>query len=267
MADLQQQRQTWLKAAEVYYLSAGEDSGMHDLAWDALGRLLFETRDQFPLCPILNDPRYDGGSLFWVTKPMYEKAMALYRPGEPDAVLVKYLPVVEIKSTEGNGDFTIEFWSPPLTPRPEPIDFFKDEYRWLSNFSYSPVFQDRQWFPRVENAYQAAKFHIDDPVRQVLPTVPAFVAKKLGQTAKLDPDWDQRKVAIMRTLIQQKFAPETPMADKLLATGERPIIEGNYHKDSFWGIYHPKQGEPYGENHLGRLIMAQRQHLIELNRK
>lgn len=67
-------RTRWLAAAKVYYLGAGEDSGMSDHEWDAIGRELFASRDKLPLCPVLHDERYQGGSLFWVNRDLYQKA-------------------------------------------------------------------------------------------------------------------------------------------------------------------------------------------------
>jgi hypothetical protein len=69
-------RLDWLRAAQTYYLSPGDDTGMSDREWDAAAMLLFDNRDVFPLCPVLNDPEYRGGSLFWVKKKMYEQALA-----------------------------------------------------------------------------------------------------------------------------------------------------------------------------------------------
>lgn len=72
-------RVLWLKAAQVYYLSPGDDSGVSDYEWDYLGRELYKVKHLFPLCPILNNPNYEGGSLFWVKRDMYSQALALYK--------------------------------------------------------------------------------------------------------------------------------------------------------------------------------------------
>ena len=45
------------------------------------------------------------------------------------------------------------------------------------------------------------------------------------------------------------------LAKYLLETGDKPLLEGNLHKDIFWGI-DSKTRE--GENHLGKLLMELR---------
>lgn len=132
-----------------------------------------------------------------------------------------------------------------------PITEFQGEYRWLSNFYPAPVALDDETYPTVENAFQAAKanpknrgsFRFCDPGE----------AKRLGKRLLRPHDWDDRKVAVMRGLIQQKFAPGTELAEKLLATGEAELIEGNTWGDIFWGVC-----RGLGENNLGRLLMEQR---------
>lgn len=70
------QRTRWLTAAKVYYLGYGEDSGMSDHEWDAIGRELFVRRAEIPWCPVLHDERYQGGSLFWVNAALYARALS-----------------------------------------------------------------------------------------------------------------------------------------------------------------------------------------------
>jgi len=45
------------------------------------------------------------------------------------------------------------------------------------------------------------------------------------------------------------------MKIKLLETGDRELIEGNYWKDTFWGVYKDPLGHKHGLNHLGKLLM------------
>lgn len=73
---LEEERKKWLKAAYTYYLEPGDDTGMSDLEWDATARLLYSHKDEMPWCPVLSDPTYEGGSLFWATSVLYDKAFA-----------------------------------------------------------------------------------------------------------------------------------------------------------------------------------------------
>lgn len=76
--DLIEKRRKWLTAAEAYYLSPGDDTGMTDHEWDRLARELYNNRALLPQCHILNDADYKGGSLYWVKSIDYAKALALY---------------------------------------------------------------------------------------------------------------------------------------------------------------------------------------------
>lgn len=62
-------------------------------------------------------------------------------------------------------------------------------------------------------------------------------------------DWALVKRDIMLDILRLKFA--TPfMRDKLNATGERPLVEGNTWGDTYWGVCRGR-----GENHLGKILM------------
>lgn len=132
------------------------------------------------------------------------------------------------------------------------IDSFTGEYRWLSNFYPAVVILDGLDYSSVEHAYQAAK-SLDTAYRlRCRSEIYAAAVKKLGKTAVLRPDWDQTKVCIMRELVRQKFT-HADLAEKLLATGDRELIEGNYWNDRFWGVC---RGE--GLNWLGQILMETR---------
>lgn len=147
-----------------------------------------------------------------------------------------------------------------------PIKFFKGSNRWLSNFQPCEVPFEGLVYRSVEAAYQAAKF---DPkthplLREAFASLPPWVAKTIGRHAKLPADWDEQKIPLMRQLISEKFKPHSVLAKWLVETYPAKLEEGNYHKDSFWGIYYPKEGEPHGENHLGVILMQQRMYLMSL---
>ena len=137
------------------------------------------------------------------------------------------------------------------------IKQFQDEYRWLSNFWPCNVFYDHVLYPTVENAYQAAKFPVEN--RQIFTYCSPFQAKKISHKAILSPDWHTKKIIIMFELLLQKYHKE-PFSGWLLATGTQLIQEGNYHGDDFWGI-DLKKGS--GNNLLGIMIMCIRDELRE----
>lgn len=64
----------WLRAAYLYYVDPnGRYTGMHDLEWDHWSRVFLATRDQYPKdeYPVLHDPRFTGGSIFWLKADEY----------------------------------------------------------------------------------------------------------------------------------------------------------------------------------------------------
>lgn len=138
------------------------------------------------------------------------------------------------------------------------INSFSGEHRWLSNFWPAEVIYAGERYPTVEHAYVAAKTL--NPIQRVsvLECETPGEAKRLGRSFDLRPCWDDIKKDIMRNLLIQKFMNNTEFADKLLATGDQPIIEGNVWGDTYWGVC---EGE--GSNILGKLIMEIRQMLTD----
>lgn len=155
------------------------------------------------------------------------------------------------------------------------INRFEGEHAFLSNFEPAEVKYGRYTFPTVENAYQFAKLPKDkmtiEVFRKFSQAHPAQ-AKRYGRALKekdglFRPDWEQIKEKVMRHLLEQKFAiPE--LRDKLLATGDAELIEGNLHHDNEWGDCRcdqvPKDQRKYGHkrsclttgrNKLGKMLM------------
>jgi len=136
------------------------------------------------------------------------------------------------------------------------IDRFTGSYAFLSNFFAAPVTYDGVTYPTTEHAFQAAKT-LDLSTRAAIHACarPAE-AKRLGRACPLRPHWDTLRLAVMRSLIRQKFAAGTGLAQQLLDTGEDVLVEGNTWQDRFWGVC-----DGQGQNHLGQLLM---QHRTEL---
>ena len=145
-----------------------------------------------------------------------------------------------------------------------PIDGFFGSNRFLSNFYPAEVkvghvagFEGPATFPTVEHAYQACKTNCPRERAAFLLVKTPGDAKRLGRRVTIRADWDDVKLAVMEVLLVQKFSnPE--LGRKLLATGDRHLIEVNSWGDRFWGVCEGK-----GENHLGRLLMETRSKLRE----
>ena len=65
------------------------------------------------------------------------------------------------------------------------------------------------------------------------------------------------RTQVMYELVKQKF--QNPVyKEKLLSTGSCTLVEGNTHKDTFWGVYNGS-----GKNMLGKILMRVRNELQE----
>lgn len=144
------------------------------------------------------------------------------------------------------------------------ITEFQGKYRFLSNFWICDVVYDGLTYPSSEHAYQAAKLPKEDRSmlakgpRQLIAYQAPGKAKKLGRHVKLPPDWDKKKIDIMREILYSKFTGNIDLKEKLLATAPLELQEGNRWGDKFWGV-DLRYG--YGENHLGKLLMELRYEL------
>lgn len=135
------------------------------------------------------------------------------------------------------------------------ITSFRGKYAFLSNFEPCVVVLDGVRYGCVERAFQAAKtLNIEERKRISLCESTAD-AKRYGRKVTLREDWENKKVQIMYELLKQKFS-QPVFAERLLATGDAILIEGNNHGDRFWG-----QVNGEGKNMLGQLLMNVRKEL------
>src|SRR5437667_2514871 len=139
---------------------------------------------------------------------------------------------------------------PATTQSADKIAEFQGEYRFLSNFYPAEVVYEGISFPTVEHAYQSAKtLDINQRKRIAAIKTPAE-AKTEGRKLKLRDDWETAKFEVMQDCVRYKFTHHGELRDKLLATGDKILEEGNTWGDRIWGVY---QGQ--GENHLGKILM------------
>lgn len=139
---------------------------------------------------------------------------------------------------------------------PKQITAFTGEYAWLSNFYPVEITYNGETYPTLEHAYQAAKFR-EPVVRDKIRRAPTPGAAK--QQARLwpitTPKWHVARLEVMADLLAQKFK-RPDLAMQLVGTGDAELIEGNWWRDTYWGVHNGK-----GENYLGRLLMEQRKRL------
>ena len=75
-------------------------------------------------------------------------------------------------------------------------------------------------------------------------------------------DWNDIRVKVMYLILKAKFGQNPDLLEKLLATGDTYLMEGNTWHDTFWGVCNG-----HGENWLGRLLMQVRSEFVQPNNK
>lgn len=150
---------------------------------------------------------------------------------------------------------------------------FFQEYRYLSNFHLCTIKYDGYIYPSSEHCYMAQKTNdYKEKYRlSVHGGLTVSQAKQFGQTVKLIDDWDNKRLPIMQEVVLQKFKQNKDIARKLLTTGNKYLEETNYWRDKFWGSHVPAKhernynlindGEVYGKNNLGKILMKVRREL------
>lgn len=137
------------------------------------------------------------------------------------------------------------------------ITEFRNEYYFLSNFYEVPVTYEGITYQSNESAFQAQKCMTENEKLQFV-KLNASESKHLGRRVHLRPDWEEVKVNIMKDLVRAKFEQNPDLKDKLLATGDAYLIEGNNWGDKIWG-----QVNGQGRNLLGQILMEVREEIKE----
>jgi ribA/ribD-fused uncharacterized protein len=149
------------------------------------------------------------------------------------------------------------------------VFFYEQDFYVLSNFS---AFRLR-WvgidFDTSEHAYHFLKFRppFDDGTDEqrrlrgeIMYARSAHEAFKLAEANKhlRRVDWDDVKIGTMRALLRAKSDQHEYVRRKLIATGNRELIEDSW-RDDFWG-WGPNRD---GKNMLGRIWMEIRAELAD----
>jgi len=120
----------------------------------------------------------------------------------------------------------------------------------------------------VEGPFQAEK-HEGHPWRQAILRqigLKPAAAKALGREWILTREellaWDRRKWYVMRGLIADKIYYEE-FCVWLAATGTMKIVEFNWWHDNYWGNCECIRCHKTGNNHLGQILMNEREKLIK----
>jgi ribA/ribD-fused uncharacterized protein len=120
---------------------------------------------------------------------------------------------------------------------------------------------------------KAGRFHDKETQRRVLATTSPKEQKRLGKLTAgfTDASWDEVKSGVVVAGTIAKFGQNPKLKGKLLATGDRLLVEAAS-RDRVWGIgYTAKHAMSYrqhwGENRLGKALMEAREHLRQEDTK
>lgn len=140
---------------------------------------------------------------------------------------------------------------------PDTVYFYAqtDAFSEFSNFAPYGIAMDGVWWRTVEHYFQAQKFHDQQYRERIRLANRPKDAKALGMTRAipLRSDWEDVKDDIMRQAVTVKFETHETLAQLLLSTGERMIVE-NAPMDGYWGC----GPDGNGLNKLGRILMTVR---------
>lgn len=171
--------------------------------------------------------------------------------------LSRLLAASPLPSSSGTGAGEIECHG---LDTPERVCFYEQDFYVLSNFSSFTIQWKGARFDTSEAVYHWEKFYGVRPiVAAIIRAAPsAHDAFKLAERNKhlRRPDWDDVKVDIMRDILRAKARQHEYVRRKLLATGDRELVENSW-RDDFWG-WGPNRD---GKNMLGKLWMEIRAEL------
>ena len=133
-----------------------------------------------------------------------------------------------------------------------------DPYSEFSHFAPYGIAMGGVWWRTVEHWFQAQKFHDATWRERIRSTGRPRQAKALGLTREvpLRADWEDVKDGLMHQAVTEKFRTHQALAELLLSTGDRTIVENSPY-DGYWGC----GADGTGLNRLGVILMAVRSEL------
>ena len=143
------------------------------------------------------------------------------------------------------------------------IAFFTGDYDFLSNFYQHEMTIRSYSYSTMEHYFQASKCRFAVDAKSIRRARSPREAKRLGRQVLMREDWEVIKLHVMLSGLRKKFAsPRTDLGERLLATGDALLIEGNSWGDQYWGANYNLETNKYtGQNWLGSLLMVRRAEL------
>lgn len=143
------------------------------------------------------------------------------------------------------------------------INGFRGEYYFLSNFSPSKIEYEGYTYLNAEAAFHAQK-NDSSTYKYLMQFQPPNTAKREGRKVKLREDWEEVKVYIMYDIVKAKFTQNENLKAKLLATGDKELVEANTWHDNYWGTCTCMACNgmvQLNTNNLGKVLMKVREEL------
>ena len=145
------------------------------------------------------------------------------------------------------------------------IGFCSREFFCLDNASAFRVEFNGVRFATAEAAYQAQAFVTTEPgiAYRIFEAPSVYEARTIAQVHHdlRRADWDAVKVQVMESVLRAKLTQHPYVKQKLLETGDCPIV-ADAPTDDFWGCGADRKGR----NELGRLWMKLRAELRQPER-
>lgn len=135
------------------------------------------------------------------------------------------------------------------------IDRFDGQYRFLSNFYEAPLLFRGLVFENAEAAFHSQK--CPQRAKEFQGLNPSQ-SKRLGRQVEMRPDWDKVRDQVMYEVVSEKFSQNSKIRERLIATGEAMLVEGNTWNDRYWGVCNG-----IGQNKLGKILMRVRSELMQ----
>ena len=147
------------------------------------------------------------------------------------------------------------------------VNAFTKEYAFLNNFFPCNISYNNFDYMSAEAAYQAEKIEVknrsDLRMKEKFQHYLAHEAYIEGKKVQLREDWDSVKDNIMYEILFKKFTQNTHLKNLLKNTRAKELKNINMYNDTYWGLCVDEDGNYYGKNMLGNLLMKVRNAIME----
>lgn len=141
------------------------------------------------------------------------------------------------------------------------ISKFRGNYAFLSNYYPCKIIYNGLQYSTTEHAYQSAKSISFTDHERIRNKKTPHESKIEGNKIVVREDWDKVKFSIMKEVLIEKFK-RPDLAERLLNTGDRILVEGNWWHDNIWGSCECETCiKIEGKNWLGKLLMEVREEI------